>query len=157
MNKSLQSTIVVFEVGLQRFAALLPDVIEVLRATAISRLPKTPPVIEGVINLRGDITPVLDIRSRFGLPERAVEPADQLLIVRTGDRVAALRVDRTIDLVELDRNELQEAKDIHPHPAHVKGVAKLSDGLVIIYDLEAFLTQAETEELDQAVTEMAGA
>ena len=101
MNKSLQSTIVVFEGARQRFAALLPDVVEILRAAAISRLPEAPPVIEGIINLRGVVIPVLDIRTRFDLPERAVEPADQLLIVRTGDRVAALRVDRTIDLVEL--------------------------------------------------------
>lgn len=157
MNGPSQSKIVLFEVARQRFAALLSDVVEVLRAVTITRLPKAPAVIEGIINLRGAVIPVLDIRARFGLPERAVEPTDQLVIVRAGGRVAALHVDRTIDLVRLDRNTIQDAKDILPDPAHIAGVAKLRDGLVLIYDLQAFLTEAETDEFDRALAEITDA
>lgn len=152
MNET-QSKVVLFEVAGQRFAAFMSEVVEVLRAATIIRVPKAPPIIEGIINRRGAVTPVLDIRARFGFPQRALEPTDQLVIVRAGERIAALRVDRTIDLITIDRSEIQDTKDVLPTVSYIAGVAKLRDGLVLIYDLEAFLTQAEAEELDRALAE----
>lgn len=157
MDEVSQSRIVLFEVARQPFAALLADVVEILRAVTITRLPKAPPVIEGIINLRGTVIPVVGIRFRFALPEKALEVTDQLIIVRTRERLAALRVDRTVDLVGLNQKEIQGANDILPNPTHIAGVAKLRDGLVLICDLHSFLTQAETEEFDRALAEVTDA
>ncbi len=67
---------------------------------AFARLPKAPQVIEGVLNFRGAAVPVLDIRTRFGLPLRPVRTTDHLIVARAGKRIAAIRVDRVSDLIE---------------------------------------------------------
>lgn len=147
------SEILIFEVAGQRYGAFLADVVEVLRAATISRLPKAPPVIAGVLNVRGTVVPVIDIRIRFGLPEKQLEPADQFIVVRTQQRVAALHVDRAIGLFRIMDADVVEARDVLPSTAYIVGVAKLPDGLTFIYDLDAFLSQAESEQLAVALTE----
>lgn len=147
------SEILIFEIAGRRFGALLPDVVEVLRSATISPLPKAPPVIEGVLNVRGTVIPVLDIRIRFDLPGKPLELTDQLIVVRTQQHIAALRVDQAIDIVRIMDADIVDAKDVLPSSTYIAGVAKLPDGLVLINDLNAFLTQAEKEQLGHALTE----
>jgi purine-binding chemotaxis protein CheW len=125
--------ILVFEVGGQRHGLAAGDVREILRAVAAVPLPQAPPGVEGVINLRGRVIPVVDLRLRFRLPPRPVLPTDHLIVARSGDRLVALRVDRAEDLVRLDRADLQPAgPDAGP-------VAKLADGLVPVHTLDELL------------------
>ena len=92
-------SVVVFKVAEQLFALPAADVRELVHAVAIVPLPSAPAVVEGVIDLRGKIVPVLDIRSRFGLPARPVAPSDHLLIASAGEFLVAVRADRAVDLV----------------------------------------------------------
>ena len=87
-----------FELGRQLFGIPLRDVSEVVRAVSVAPLPKAPPIIEGVINLRGTIIPVLDIRARFKLPPKGIGPSDHLVVARAKDRVVAVRVDRALEI-----------------------------------------------------------
>src|SRR5205085_11996004 len=91
--------VLVFEVAGRRFGLPAAAVKEVVRAVALAPLPKAPAVVEGVINLRGTVVPVLDIRGRFRLPQKPLAPSDQLIIARTGPRLAALHVDWAHELV----------------------------------------------------------
>src|SRR4051794_17371746 len=101
--------VVVFEVGGQRYGLPAADVQELLRAVAVVPLPRAPVVVKGVINLRGRVVPVFDIRSRFRLPPRDVAPADHLVVAQAGPRLVALHVDRAIDLVHLDAADVEDA------------------------------------------------
>jgi purine-binding chemotaxis protein CheW len=122
---------------------------EILRAVLITPLPEAPLVIEGVIDVRGELVPVYDLRLRFGLPPRTLHPDDRLIVTWTGDRLAALRCERTgwIETVPA------EAID---HPAYaggerIAGVARLPDGVVLIHDLATFLEEAEAQDLERAL------
>src|SRR5258706_409789 len=95
-------SLVVFVLGGHPFALPSRDVRELVRAVAVMPLPNAPAIVEGVINARGRIVPVLDIRARFGLPAKALEPSDHMILADAGDRVVALRADRAIDLVQVD-------------------------------------------------------
>ncbi len=143
--------ILVFLVSGQRYALPLPSVQEVQRAVAVTPLPKAPAVIEGVINLRGAVVPVLDLRARFKLPASPVSPSDQLIIASAGGRVVAVRVDQVLDLARLEAGALETLVRTVPKAEYVAGVAKLPDGLVLIHDLETFLTRAEAETLAVAL------
>jgi purine-binding chemotaxis protein CheW len=127
-----------------------------VRAVAVTPLPGAPTVIEGIIDVRGTITPVFNLRRRFGFRNRPVEPADHFVLVRTAARSAALHVDRPDDLVDVDETSVsdpQRQPDV-PHIASVAsiaGVATLSDGLVLIHDVETFLSAAEADGLDSAL------
>ena len=147
--------LVIFELGDQRFGLLEEDVREVVRAVSITPLPKAPAVVEGVINVRGNVTAVFDIRKRFALPPKALEPADQFMLARVAGRNVAIRVDRATDLVALDPGVVENATKVVPRGEYIAGVAKLPDGLVLIHDLAAFLSQAEEAVLDRAMAEAA--
>jgi purine-binding chemotaxis protein CheW len=143
--------VLIFELGGQRFGLPVADVQELLRAVTIVPLPKAPAVVEGVINLRGRIVPVLDVRQRFRLPPRALDPGDHLIVARTGERLVALRVDRALDLVALAPDAVEEAKGAVPGVEYVAWVAKLPNNLVLIHDLRTFLSRAESAALAGAL------
>lgn len=148
MRRSM-AEILAFDVAHQRFGVPLADVDEVTRAVSVARLPKAPPIIEGVINLRGAVVPVLDIRSRFRLGAKPLELADQFIVARARNRTVAIRVDRVRDVIALDDGDIAKTADVSPHSAFVVGVAKLPDGLILIHDLATFLTAAEDEALGE--------
>ncbi len=144
-------TLLVFTVAQQRYALGADDVVEILRAVAIARLPSAPPAVEGLVNVRGALVAVLDVRVRFGLPAKPVEPSDRFVLARSRGRVVALRVDEVHELAEVPVADLDSTRDVVPAAAHVAGVAKLPDGLVYLYDLPAFLSHADFVALDAAV------
>jgi purine-binding chemotaxis protein CheW len=142
-----------FETADRRFAVPASLVLEVVRAVAISPLPKSPPIVEGIINYRGTLVPVLDIRQRFGLAPLPLAPEQHFLIVLTDSRPVALRVDRALDLVSIEESLIQPVDPIAPGSEYVAGLAKLPDGLLIIHDLERFLSLQESHHLQAAILE----
>lgn len=140
-----------FEIDSQRYGLPLPAVVEIVRAVAIASLPKAPRVIEGVINWRGRVTPVLDARLRFGHRPRALDPSQHFILLRADSRVVAMRVDRATDIVTIDDADIEPLSASVPRAEYVAGVAKTSRGVVLIHDPVAFLTESESEALDQAL------
>jgi purine-binding chemotaxis protein CheW len=124
---------------------------EVVRAVAIAPLPKAPPIVEGVINLRGTLVPVLDLRQRFGLPCVPVAPDQHLVIARAGRRVVALRVDRALALVDVEERAIVPPERVAPRTEYVAGIAALADGLLVIHDLERFLSLEEARQVDAVI------
>lgn len=145
------SDILVFEIAGQRYGLAASAVRELVRAVSIVPLPKAPAIIEGVIDVRGTLVPVLDLRARFRLPARPVEPGDHLVLAEAGPRVVALRADRALGLARLQPGGVQDLVTVVPGAEYVAGVARLDDGLVLIHDLAKFLSQAEGAALDAAL------
>ena len=141
-----------FEVGDRRFALNSGVVREVVRAVAITALPAAPPIVEGIINVRGTLVPVLDVRQRFGLPRVALAPDQHFIIAMADERVVALRVDRALDLVAADKDAIESASRVAPGAGYVAGIAKLADGLLVIHDLASFLSLEEAGQVDAAVS-----
>lgn len=155
IGASLESApvdVLAIEVGGQRFGISSASVKELLRMVEITPLPRAPAIVEGIINVRGKVVPVLDIRSRFRLPSRQPDPADHLVVASAGARLVALRVDRAIELIPLDAADVEEAKGLVPGVEYVSWVAKTATNLVLIHDLTTFLSQAEAETLDHAMS-----
>jgi purine-binding chemotaxis protein CheW len=140
--------LLVFELEDYRIALAASAVREVVRAVAISPLPHAPPVIEGVINARGALVPVFDLRQRFGLPPRPLSPDQHLIFAFAGPRVVALRVDRAADFLTVAEADIESATRIAPGSDDATAVARLPDGLVVIQDLDRFLSPAEAEQVD---------
>jgi purine-binding chemotaxis protein CheW len=122
--------ILVFEVGDRRFGISSRSVVEVVRAVTLAPLPAESPVAEGLLNLRGRVVPVLDVRSLFNLPRRQIEHSDHLIVIEDGDRMAALRVDRATDLIGLRPDAIQTLPANSETSGLTDGVAKTDDGIV---------------------------
>lgn len=147
-----QERIVVFTLDAQRYGIPLTAVDRVVRMVEITSIPGTPRPVRGVINVQGEIVPVVDLRQRFSLPERAIDPADQLLIAAVAGRKFALVTDLVIDVIECGECFLAEAADILPNMPFLTGVAKLPDGMILIQDPEKLLTTMEVQALNDAVS-----
>ena len=137
----------------RRFALPVAQAREALPAMAMAPLAGAPGVVEGVVDVGGVVVPVLDLRARFGLPARPLSPDDHLVLADAGRRVVALRVDRAVDVVALDDADLVAARPDDPALRHLAGVLRLPDGLVLLADVDAFLTQGEGEALAAALAQ----
>lgn len=142
-----------FEVADRRFALPARALLEVVRAVTIAPLPKAPSIIEGVINYRGTILPVVGVRRRLELDPLPLSPEQHLLIVLAGSRTVALRVDQAQDLVWVPEAEVERADKIAPGAEYVAGLARLPDGLLVIQDLARFLSLDEARQLAVAMAE----
>lgn len=140
----------IFQLDGVRFALPSSDVDEIHRAVAIVPLPKAPAIVEGIIDVRGRVVPVLDVRARFRLPPRAPRHTDHLILARAAERQVALRVDRALDVLSIDPAAIAPSA-VASGVEYVAGVAKLPDGLVLIHDLKTFLDAAERDSLARAV------
>lgn len=143
--------LLVFALDDQRCALYLSVVDRVVRVVEITPLPNVPDIVLGVVNVQGGVIPVINVRKRFGLPPRDIALTDQLVITHTARRPVALVVDTVTDIVECTERERVVAKSILPELEYVQGVAKLKGGLILIYNLEQFLSLEEEESLDQAM------
>lgn len=143
--------IIVFTLDGQRCGIALAAVERVVRMVEITPLPGVPAFVSGVINVQGEIVPVVDLRLRFGLPTRPVELDDQLIITRCAGRSMALTVDTAQGVCDCRQEAVTEAGDILPDLPFLSGIAKLPDGLLLIHDLEQFLPLHEAQTLDEAV------
>jgi purine-binding chemotaxis protein CheW len=154
MSESIQAKtdqIVVFSLDELLYALPLPSVVRVIHAVEIRHLPKAPEIIAGIINVKGQIIPVADIRKRFGLAAHEIDPDDRLIIADTGKREVAILVDTVTGIRDLASGQQEQAKETLPFAEHLKGVAKIDDELILIYDLDRFLSLDEEKELEQAL------
>ena len=109
----------------------------------------------GVINARGRIIPVVDVRKHFRYPAREISVDDRFIIAHTTRRTVALVVDAVLGVRELAAGELVAKPDLSFAPG-LQGVAKMKDGLILIHDLDRFLSLDEESALDAAISGCAG-
>lgn len=128
---------VVFRLMGQLFGAAIDVVREVNYLTPVTRLPNTPEFVEGVIDLRGEVLPVVDLRKRLGLPARAADVESRLMVLNLGDRAAALIVDGVDQVQTLNSDQIvpPDAHMVLHGQNYVTGVARTGETLVVILDL----------------------
>jgi len=152
MNRSIR--LVSFNLDDQKYALFLSAVVRIIRAVEITRLPKAPEIVLGVINMRGLIIPVFDIRKRFRLPQKEIQLDHQLIIGTTSKRTVALLVDYVNDVVDIPEEKIIAGEKILPGLEYVEGVVKMEDGMILIHDLERFLSLQEEKALHEAMEEL---
>jgi len=145
--------IVIFSLDEPRYALPLSSVERVVRIVEITPLPKAPDIVIGVINMQGQVIPVINVRRRFHLPEREIRLEDQLIIARTAKRLVALVADSVSGVHKLEERELVIAKQDLPYAGYIEGVVKLEQGLFLICDLDQFLSLEEEKSLETALSE----
>ncbi len=144
--------LVSFVVGAEEYAISILAVQEINRMMAITRVPQSPPFVEGVINLRGKVIPVVDLRKRFGMPVGEDTGDERIIVVEVQGETEARVIGFTVDKVN---RVLRIGSDIvEPAPAmacgtnseYVQGVGKLDEGLLILLSLEKLFSPSELEQ-----------
>lgn len=145
------SALLLFELDTTRFAAPVADVREVLPGMTLTPLPGAPPVVLGAMNRANVAIPVLSLRRRFALPERAMLPSDHLIVFALPRGLTALHVDRVLGIERLDAARRVDAGTLWVHERSVRGVVQLDGGLVFLEDPAAFLDDTEALALEAAL------
>lgn len=142
---------VVFALDEQRYALHRSAVERIVHMVDVTPLPKAPEIVLGVINVQGQIVPVVNVRKRFRLSEREIDLSDQLILAHTSKRPVALVADAVSGLLERSEREVVVAEKILPGLEYLEGVAKFEDGMILIHDLDRFLSLEEEKTLDEAL------
>jgi len=118
---------------------------EILRIPEITRLPNTPEYIKGVINLRGNVIPVVDIRLRFGMQQVALTELSRIIVVEIGEKLVGLLVDNVYQVIRLSRSRIDEPHDLIEgiSTEFISGIGRLQDRLIVILRLDNILFSDE--------------
>jgi purine-binding chemotaxis protein CheW len=145
--------LVVFVLDDQKYALPLDVVDRVVRAVEITPLPDAPPIVAGVINVQGRILPVVDLRRRFHLAERANHPDDHFLVAKSSTMMVALPVDEALGMVKDLGDERISADDVSPNLNYVEHVVPHDGEMVFALDIDTVLTDDEEEALGETIGE----
>ncbi len=149
MNEPIR--LMVFTLDGQLYALSISTIDRIVRAVDVLPMPKMPEIVLGVINYHGQIVPVINIRQRFRLPEREITPSDHFIVAHTTRRLVVLVVDAILNVIECPPEAVVPVEKIVPAAEYIKGIAKLSDGMVLIHDLDTFLSLDEEQTIHQAM------
>ena len=141
----------IFTLDEQRYAVPLVNVDRVTPAVYITPLPKVPAIVLGIINIQGQVVPVINLRRRFSLPERELELSDQFIIAQTGKRLVALSVDTIVGIENCPDSLMTTKDDIVPGIDYIAGVINHPDGMLLIHNLAACLSLDEEQALEAAL------
>lgn len=143
---------VLFTLDDQQIALHLSDVEKIARVAEITHMPNAPDVVMGVLNVQGRIVPVVNLRKRFQLETRDMSLNDHFIIARTSKRSMALWVDYVRDIIEIPKKDIVEHDSILPNVEYFEGVVKINENIILIQDLEKFISLDEEQKLNTAMS-----
>lgn len=139
-----------FYIGEDEYALYINKVREIHAMTDIRKVPKAPQFVEGVINLRGSIVPIIDLRKRFDMAPSDGKQAAKILIVELGKNLVGMIVDNVSEVMRLYIDEIEKAPPMFSaniDSQYIQGVAKQNDKLIILLDIEKLLSFEEQSVL----------
>ena len=140
-----------FKVGTELYALDIMKIKEIIRPQKLTPIPKAPSFIEGVINLRGAVIPVADMRKRFDQPSREETRKNRIVVCSLVGKIIGLLVDEVTEVKRYGRKEIAPAPQFikGPNADYFLGVARSDDDLIMLIDLEKVLSTDEKIELQQ--------
>ncbi len=154
------SQLISFAVGDEEYGLDILGVKEVIRIRQITRLPKAPSFVKGIINLRGDVIPILDLRDRFGLEHQEYTNTTRVIVVDVDDKLVGMVVDEANQVVRIPADQIDPTPPIVGtlSAEYIRGVGKLDERLIILLNIDRILTteeKVELEEMESSIKESA--
>lgn len=130
-----------FTLGQEEYGIEILKVQEIKGYSAITPVPNTPVHVRGVMNLRGTIIPVVDLRAKLGMAEASCTPFTVIVVVKVGPKTMGLVVDAVSDVLNIPTADIQETPDFGAEvdARFISGMAKAGDRLVVLLDIERVL------------------
>ncbi len=145
----LENKLIVFRLGQEEYALSVQNVGSIERILPITRVPSTPSFVKGVINLRGVVTPVIDLKRRFHNEGTEFTNQTRIIIINFEDITVGIIVDSADDVVDIDESQIEPPPEVvgMVEVDYITGVVKLDNRLLILLDLEKILSKEEWSEI----------
>jgi purine-binding chemotaxis protein CheW len=155
MEKDIQA--VGFRIGSETYGVRIAAVREIVRVPEITAIPSAQDIIEGVINLRGKIIPVIDLRKRFGQIYTHSDKKNRILVVEIDGKLVGLIVNAASEVLKIPPADIEPPSSVFAEgeSSYVTGVAKLKNRLIILLDIAKLLHQKDLRSLEAAAEELA--
>ena len=146
---STELPLVVFRLAAEAYALRLHEVREIIMVGNITPVPRAPSFIEGVLNLRGEVMPVIDLRDRFGLPRQPVTNVSRIVITPIGGVSTGLIVDSVDEVKSIDPKRLEDPPRVSAVGANafIEKVARAEEGVIFLLNVQCLLTEVEGQQL----------
>lgn len=142
---------VIFELEREEYGADVMHIQEISEYIKCAEVPNSPDFIEGIINYRGNIVPVINLHNKFNFKPIVITGDTRIIIFGLDDKQIGLLVDNASQVLTINDNDIEEPPDIiiGSGQKFVGGIGKIQNGIVIILDLENILSEEEKRELEQ--------
>ncbi|NLK00047.1 MAG: purine-binding chemotaxis protein CheW [Clostridia bacterium] len=156
-NAGGEEQLVVFTLANETYGVDISTVNEIIRMQEITEVPRTPDFVEGVINLRGRIVPVIDLRKRFNLETSEETQSSRIIVVELNDITVGMIVDSVSEVLRLPKENTEPTPPMVSgvDSAYLKGVGKWGEQLIILLDINKVLYKEEQEQIARTAEEMA--
>jgi purine-binding chemotaxis protein CheW len=140
-----------FGVESENYGVNIQSVKEVIKIREITKLPKAPSFVKGVINLRGDVIPIIDFRDKFGLEQNEYTDITRVIVVEVDKKSIGIVVDRVSHVIRMSQDEITPPPPMIGSIAekYLLGIGKKGEDLIILIDIEKILSIEEKIELDE--------
>lgn len=135
---------IVFKLGEQSYGIDIQDVQIIEKMKAVMRVPKAPYCVKGVMNLRGEIIPVVSLRDQFGLEKVDYTDKTRIIIVKLEDAMVGIIVDEVKEVIEIEETQVENVQNIQGKikTSHILGVGKVVDNIVTLLNLPNIIEEA---------------
>lgn len=143
--------LVTFSIGEEEFGVDILKVQEIIRTMEITKVPRAQDFVEGVINLRGKVIPIIDLRRRFGLASKPHDKHTRIIVIEINNMIVGFVVDSVSEVLRIPASTVEPPPPVVAgmESEYISGVGKLHDRLLILLDLDKLLSSADLEALSQ--------
>jgi purine-binding chemotaxis protein CheW len=143
--------LVTFSIGEEEFGVDILKVQEIIRTMEITKVPRAQAFVEGVINLRGKVIPIIDLRRRFGLSSKAHDKHTRIIVIEINNMIVGFVVDSVSEVLRIPSGTVEPPPPVVAgvDSEYISGVGKLQDRLLILLDLDKLLSNEDLEALSQ--------
>jgi len=142
--------VVSFHLGSEEYGVDISQVQEIIRMVEITHVPRAPRFMEGVINLRGQLIPIIDLRTRFAMPRADHTKSTRIVVTEIGSKKVGIIVDSVSEVINIPLEQVEDAPDMIAGVGteYIQGVGKVHERLIILLDLTMVMTGEEKAQLD---------
>ncbi|KXG77177.1 chemotaxis protein CheW [Thermotalea metallivorans] len=140
---------VIFKLGNEEYGVDIMNVKEISEYKPSVKVPNTPKFVDGIINLRGDITPIINLKKRFNLEETEINSDTRIIVIHVKNRQVGFVVDEASQVLRLSEENIEQAPELIAgvDKKYITGVGKLKDRIVLLLNLEEVLSDDEKEKI----------
>ncbi|MBV8331862.1 MAG: purine-binding chemotaxis protein CheW [Candidatus Eremiobacteraeota bacterium] len=142
--------VVSFHLGHEEYGVDIAQVQEIIRMVGITHVPRAPHFMEGVINLRGQLIPIIDLRTRFGMPRITATKSTRITVTEIGTKKVGIVVDSVSEVLNIPIENVEDAPEMVAGVGteYIQGVGKMGERLIIMLDLTMVISSEEKQALE---------
>ena len=147
-----------FKLGAELYGVPITHVTEIIEMQPITSVPDMPVFIKGVINLRGNVVPVMDLRLRFNMEERPYDDRNCIIIARIGTTSMGFIIDTVAEVHDIPQSNIEPAPDFEDGTGkrhYIAGLGKVGDDVTILIDVKKILAKSDLNTIEEGVSEIA--